>query len=271
MICGKCRAQIPDNSPVCPYCGAQQAQPTYRQPYAQQGYQQPTYQQPDYPQQNYQQPTYRQPVNPQQGYQQPAYPQQQTYRQQPYPQQTYQQPVYQQQNYQQPYGQQGYQQPYRQSSLQNAGLPMNWHKFLVYFGLWAGAAFNLLSAILTLTGAQYGEYSELVYAFIPGLKIADVVYGIVLIGIAVLGFITAFQLLKLKRGAPKLLTLLFILSAVASLLYVAAEVIILLNYGADLSDMVSTMATTLSSLGISVFMIIANSIYYKKRAHLFVN
>ena len=184
---------------------------------------------------------------------------------------TMQQPVYQQQNYQQPYGQQGYQQPYRQSSLQNAGLPMNWHKFLVYFGLWAGAAFNLLSAILTLTGAQYGEYSELVYAFIPGLKIADVVYGIVLIGIAVLGFITAFQLLKLKRGAPKLLTLLFILSAVASLLYVAAEVIILLNYGADLSDMVSTMATTLSSLGISVFMIIANSIYYKKRAHLFVN
>lgn len=258
MICGNCRAQIPDNSPVCPYCGAQQAQPTYQQPYAQQGYQQPVY-----PQQTYQQPTY-----PQQNYQQPYG--QQGY-QQPYPQQNYQQPTYRQQNYQQPYGQQGYPQPYPQSSLQNAGLPMNWHKFLVYFALWASAALYVISGILTIIGAQYTGYAELVYAFIPSLRILDIVYGIAQLGLAVLAFITAFKLLKLKRGAPKLLTLLYIVSIVTAVVYVVVFAIILLNYGSDLGDLVSAFASTFSSIGISVFMIIANSIYYKKRAHLFVN
>lgn len=259
MYCGNCRAQIPDNSPVCPYCGAQQApaQPAYQQPYAQQGYQQ------NYPQQNYQQPAYPQQNYPQQNYQQP-YPQQNY--QQPYGQQGYRQPTY-----QQPYPQQAYQQPYRQNSLQNAGLPMNWHKFLVYFGLWAGAVWNIICAVTMFAGAQYGDYSELVYAFIPGLKIIDVVYGILLIGIGALGFLTAFQLLKLKRGAPKLLMILYIVSAAASVLYVVASVIVLLNYGADLSDLASTMISTFSTIGISIAMIIANNVYYKKRAHLFVN
>lgn len=248
MYCGNCRAQIPDNSPVCPYCGAPQAQQPYQQ----------NYQQPAYPQQNYQQPNYQQ--------QQPNY--QQPYRQ-PYPQQNYQQP-YPQQGYPQPYAQQGYQQPYPQSPLYG-GLPMKWHKFLVYFALWASAAFSVISGILTITGAQYEGYAELVYAFIPGLRVADLAYGVVQLGIAVLGFIVAYKLLKFKRGAPKLLTIFYVLSVIASVLYVAATLIILLNYGADISDMASTLATTFSSIAISIAMIIANHVYYKKRAHLFVN
>ena len=89
---------------------------------------------------------------------------------QQYNQQPYQQPY--QQNYQQPYQQnyqQPYQQPYQQSGIQNT-LPMNWHKFLVYFGLWAGAVLNLINGFLLLTGSHYGDEKELVYYFFPKLK-----------------------------------------------------------------------------------------------------
>ncbi|MBQ3355580.1 MAG: zinc ribbon domain-containing protein [Oscillospiraceae bacterium] len=257
MICGNCRAQIPDNSPVCPYCGAPQAQPTYQPPYAQQPYPQ-----------NYQQPNYRQPQQPTYTQPQQGYPQQQGYQQPVYPQQPYRQP-YPQQGYQQPYAPQGYP-PYRQNGLQNT-LPMNWHKFLVYFALWASAVFSIISGVLTLIGAQYEEYAELVYAFIPALKYTDLAYGILQIGVAVLAFITAFRLLKFKRGAPKLLTAYYVISVVISVLYVVATVLILLDYGADLSELVGTLATVFGSIVFSIAMIIANHNYYKKRAHLFVN
>lgn len=250
MYCGNCRAQIPDNSPVCPYCGAPQAQ----MPYQQQAYQQAYRQQ--------QQPTY-----PQQGYQQPHY--QQPYRQQPYPQQGYQQP-YGQQNYQQPYPPQAYQQPYPQSGIPNT-LPMNWHKFLVYFALWASAVLFVVSGILTFLGVQYAGYAELVYAFIPALKIADVAYSVLQLVIAVFSVIVACRLLKLKRGAPKLLTLLFVFELLVSLLYVVAFIIILAANDSNMGEVLSYLVSHISSIVLSVGIIIANHIYYKKREHLFVN
>ena len=260
MFCGNCRAQIPDNSPVCPYCGAPQAQQPYTQQCRQQGAQQNYQQQQPYAQQNYRQPSY-----PQQGYRQP-YPQQ-GYGQ-PNPQQ-YQQP-YSQQGYRQPYAPQGYPQPYPQNA-QYGGLPMKWHKFLVCFALWASAALFIISGVMTLTGTQYEGYAELIYAFIPGLQVTDLAYGIVQLGIAVFGFSAAYKLLKLKRGAPKLLTTLFIVETVASVLYLAAFLLILSNYGADLSDLIVYLISTVTSIAVSVVMIIANHVYYKKRAHLFVN
>ena len=138
MFCNNCGAQIPDGSPFCPSCGAQQAQQAQQQAYQQQpqGYQQP-----------YQQ----------QGYQQQAY------------QQPYQQQAYQQQGYQQPYGQQAYQQPYGQQIPQQG---MKWHKFLVYFALWANAILNVIMGILSLTGAKYGAYKDLVYDYLPQMKVS---------------------------------------------------------------------------------------------------
>lgn len=225
MFCSTCGAQLPDNTPVCPYCGTQLGA---QQPYPQQGYQQ-TYQQPN--QQQYQQ-----------NYQQS------------YPQQGYQQP------YQQPYAQRSY--------PQNPALPMNWHKFLVYFALWAGAVLNVIYGIITLTGGQYGIYKELVYAVIPGLKAPDIIYGISLIGLGGFGFYVAASMLKFKKGAPKLLQYLYIAAAALSVLYVIIAVIILSKYSGDLGSVIASVAVTLV---IAVVMVIVNNIYYKKREHLFVN
>ena len=236
MFCNNCGAQIPDGSPFCPSCGAQQAQQAQQQAYQQQP----------------------------QGYQQPY--QQQGY-QQPYQQQAYQQP-YQQQGYQQPYGQPGYQQPYGQQIPQQG---MKWHKFLVYFALWAGALLNLIMGIVCLTGAQYGEMKELVYAYIPGMKAPDLVYGILLVLLAVLGVLTAVKLLKFKVGAPKWLTILYIAALAVSIIYIAWSMIVLSDYGVGLGDMGSSLSSTIGSIAGSILMIIVNKIYYGKRAHLFVN
>ena len=241
MFCRHCGAQLPDGSTFCSYCGQPVGQP-----------QQPQQQQ---PQQVYQQPQTRQ----------------QPYQQQ-YPQQSYQQqPYQQQQSFQQPYQQPVYRQdPYAQSAGAQA-VPqqgMKWHKFLVYFALWASAVIYLIYGIIALTGAQYGEYRDLVYSYIPGMKAPDMIYGFLLLCLAVLAVLTALSLLKYKAKGPKLLTFLYLWSVICSLFYLIWAVSVLSKYNADTSDVI---AEAVPSLVTSVIMIIINRIYYNKRAHLFVN
>ena len=178
-----------------------------------------------------------------------------------------QQPNAQQPYAQQPYAQQSYAQQVYAQQDRFGGVPMAWHKFLVYFSLWAGALMNLLQGIVCLTGAQY-DYPEIVYRVIPDLKAPDVLYGVLLILLAVFGVITAVNLLKLKKGAPKLLLLLYFAAAAASLIYAIWAAGVLSDY----TDEVSTIiAAAIASVIMAVVMIIINHIYYKKRAHLFVN
>ena len=182
---------------------------------------------------------------------------QQMYYQQSQP---YQQTGYQQTGYQQPaYGQ--YAQP-----VQEQG--MKWHKFLVYFSLWAGAVFTFISGIQYMTGAQYEGKKDLVYQVIPGMKAPDILYGLFCIAAGILAIVTAVSLLKYKAVGPKLLTLTYVVGTAGSLIYVIAAASVLSKYNADLSSIYTSAST---SLVVSIVMIIVNSIYYKKRAHLFVN
>ena len=242
MFCTNCGAQIQDGSSFCPNCGARQPsrqnsaapqQPAYQQ---NQGYQQPPYQQ----NQGYQQPTYQQPTYQQnQGYQQPVYRQDQGYQQQAYQ----------------------YYQPAQQ-------LGMKWHKFLVYFSLWASALFNVVNGFQYLNGDQYGTYKNQVYRLIPELKTPDTIFAILCFVTGILSAVTAYNLLKFKKNGPKLLLATYGIGMAASLLYVISASVLLSNYSADLSTVYSSAAL---SLVVSIVMIIANSVYYKKRAHLFVN
>lgn len=169
----------------------------------------------------------------------------------------------------QPYQQTGYQQPaYAQyvQPVQEQG--MKWHKFLVYFSLWAGAVFTFISGIQYMTGAQYKADRDLVYQVIPGMKAPDILYGLFCIAAAILAICTAVSLLKFKAVGPRLLTLTYVVGTAGSLIYVIAAVSVLSKYNADLSSIYASAST---SLVVSIVMIIVNSIYYKKRAHLFVN
>ena len=162
----------------------------------------------------------------------------------------------------------GWQQSAYESYSQPVQQGMKWHKFLVYFSLWFSAIANLWNGIQAITGQQYKGNAETVYRELPGMKLPDVVFGILCIVTAVLLVITAVSLLKFKANGPKMLTLAYAVSVIACLIYVIWAAVILSGKGVDVR---AALSSTFMSLAISVIMIFVNRNYYQKRAHLFVN
>ena len=244
MFCKNCGNQIPDSSKFCTHCGAQIEFSTQENEQQTNADQQPYGQ----PQQPYGQP------------QQPYGQQQQPYGQ---PQQPYGQP-------QQPYGQQqyGYSQPMYYDEY--SGFPMKWHKFLVYFALWFGAVLNFINGVTDIIGAPIIGSEDSVLSAVSGLRTLNVIYGIGLLAMGVIGVITALKLKGLKVGAPKWLTILYVVDGALSIVFVIATALLIRSAGFDLS-VASVASNALGTIIGSVVMIILNSIYYKKRAALFVN
>ena len=153
---------------------------------------------------------------------------------------------------------------------QFGGMPMKWHKFLVYFALWASGILNILTGFFTLSGGQYEGDAEKVYYVFRGMKTLDTVYGLVVIVIGVLLLFTAYRLLKLKTGAPKLLLACLAITAVVSIAYsvMATNEIHSVLRNADTSEI--TASAIGSAIGSAVSFVL-HMIYYKKRNHLFVN
>ena len=105
-------------------------------------------------------------------------------------------------------------------------LGMGWYKFLIYFGLFAGALLNFLYGINYVTGGVYFVESnglitaEDVYDFYgEGLLFVDILFGLILIGLTVFGLLLRNKLAKFKPDAPQLLYYYYGVSAGASLLY----------------------------------------------------
>lgn len=143
---------------------------------------------------------------------------------------------------------------------------MNWFKFLIYFGLFAGAVLNVITGIQMLTGAQYDGYEDLVYAVFDGLQTVDVLVGIALLALAAFGIYARMRLAGYYQNGPKLLTYVYAGSVVISLLYIIGVNIVLGDAAEDLD--ISSMVT---SMVMSAVMIFANKTYFKKRESLFVN
>ena len=171
-----------------------------------------------------------------------------------------------QQNFGQPnYTQPNYTQPnnYTQPQMYNVQLEMKWFKFLIYFGLFAGAVLNCLSAILQITGAVYEESAEVVYIFFPELKFFDIFYTILLLALAVLQIFTRFQLSGFKKNGPKLILIVYSAAAVISLLYGIVASVILHEFLFN--------ANMIISIIVPVVMVVLNKIYFDKRKDMFVN
>ena len=250
MYCPSCGQQIADGSKFCTLCGSKLIQgpqqndaPAPEQPAAPSGYDPQNY---SYGQQ---------PQQPQQGgysYGQPQQPQQGGY--------SYGQP-------QQPGNGQGKMQYRAGADPKYGGFPMKWHKFLVYFALWLSAVVNVVSAISAFRGGQYGDQKDLVYAvFGGGLKAVDVIYGVLLLALAVLAVLAALKLMKLKAGAPLLLYILYGANVVVSVVYMLlASIVTKLPIGDFFTS------STISSLVVGIVFLTINVRYYTKRASLFVN
>ena len=146
-----------------------------------------------------------------------------------------------------------------------AALPMKWHKFLIYFALWAGAILNGISGISTLFSCLGGEYAA-VYDAYPALLGLDIFSSLCLIGIAVFQFITRNALARLSRKAPQMVVWLYASTVILSVLQVVA---VWLVSGVGLSYVMTPDMWLILIEG--ALMTWANQVYYRKRASMFVN
>ena len=146
-----------------------------------------------------------------------------------------------------------------------AALPMKWHKFLIYFALWAGAILNGISGISTLFSCFGGEYAA-VYDAYPALLGLDIFSSLCLIGIAVFQFITRNALARFSRKAPQMVVWLYASTVILSVLQVVA---VWLVSGVGLSYVMTPDMWLILIEG--ALMTWANQVYYRKRAEMFVN
>ena len=149
-------------------------------------------------------------------------------------------------------------------------LPMNWYKFLIYFSLFAGAVINLIGGIAAITGIMYevqtgGQATaDMIYMYYgSSLKVADVLYGIALVGLAAINIITRMKLAKYKADGPKFLYISYGVGMAISLIYIVAVTAIT---RVSLID-----ASTVTQIIAMVVMLIINYKYFTRRSHLFIN
>lgn len=140
---------------------------------------------------------------------------------------------------------------------------MKWFKFLVNFALWASAVLGVWNSVRMLTGLIYGSDAELVYSFLPTLRVYDLAYGVLLLACAAFAVFTRFQLARFRKNGPACLYTLYIAQEVLAIAY-AAVVAAMIGDSSTLSD-------TLVSTVTVVVMLIINVNYFRKRRHLFVN
>ncbi len=152
---------------------------------------------------------------------------------------------------------------------------MGWHKFLIYFGLWAAALLYVTIGINYITGKAYLsqgydtiEQVEKMYRIVKGLKIADVIYGAILIGLGALAIVTRFRLAGLKKKAPMML---WILNGVSLAVGIIFNII---QYNLN-KEYMSVKDTNLFGAGLvgsvlpGAILLIINVFYYKNRKELF--
>lgn len=145
-------------------------------------------------------------------------------------------------------------------------LPMKWYKFVIFFALFASAVVNVVNGFKLLTGAVYGDSAALVYAVFGDLKGLDTIIGIGMLALAAYAIFVRFQLTGYKKAGPKLLLGLYVADVALGLVYI-------IGINSILPEMVAKnvdVSTLYVSVATSVVCIIANYIYFKKRADLFV-
>ena len=152
---------------------------------------------------------------------------------------------------------------------QQPALPMKWYKFLIYFALFAGGILNFIQGINYITGDVYAAQSNLqvtaetVYSFYGnGLKVVDILFGVLLMLLGVFQIFTRFQLARYKKKAPLYINIVYGAMAGIEFLYF----ILTKCVGVD-----ATLSTVIAG-GIAYSIVfLCNYVYFKKRKHLFVN
>lgn len=142
-------------------------------------------------------------------------------------------------------------------------LPMRWYKFVIWVQLFLSALLNVVSGIMTMTGAHYQGQATVVYMVYGSLKGLDIVMGIIAFALAG-GAIWVRQMLsKFKKMGPTAYVILMALNGIINLLYVIMV--------SAITRMNNFNVTVISSIITSIILCICNYIYFNKRKSMFVN
>ncbi|PHU33767.1 zinc ribbon domain-containing protein [Pseudobutyrivibrio ruminis] len=145
-------------------------------------------------------------------------------------------------------------------------LGLKWAHFLSYFALWLGALLNVIVAFTVFTGSIYsaqGIEAEYVYAVFPGLKPVDMIYGVALLVLAVLGVITAVSIIKYKKNAGTLVCAMYLVSAIVAFIYLVGASSVLGQFAGN--------SSSVASIIVGIVMFFVNKIYFGNRKDIFVN
>ena len=157
----------------------------------------------------------------------------------------------------------------REESTTTKPLGMKWYKFLIYFALFAGAFVNFIYGINYISGGIYVvETNGLITAdsvyklYGVGLQVVDILYGLLLLALAVFCLVLRNQLAKYKPDAPHFVRIFYSILAGAPFLY---SIIVALITSQSLG------IEAMLSLIVGLIFTLWNVEYFKKRAHLFTD
>jgi hypothetical protein len=155
------------------------------------------------------------------------------------------------------------------NSKKEKELGMAWYNFLVYFGLFAGSIINLIYGFVYITGGIYEVQSngditaDIVYEYYGKiLQSIDVVYGLSLFALAVIGLIVRQKLRHFQPDTIRFITVFYAFGFGAGIIY---SCLVLLISGTAIG--VGQIGTWI----VYLIVLIANIKYFNNRAHLFIS
>ncbi len=180
------------------------------------------------------------------------------------------------------YGQNPYQQnvqvggygqnPYQQN-VQSVGygqtqpqLGMKWFQFIIWFQLFVSALTGVVNGYNIMTGSHYDVTDwqlDYIYNIYDGLKMLDVVTGIAFIVLGIFALITRFMLAGFKKAGPAMYLGLLAANIIFSIIYLAV-------FSSIVDSIDGISSSTIINLVTCFALLIANTVYFKNRKHMFV-
>ena len=143
---------------------------------------------------------------------------------------------------------------------------MKWFKFIIYVQLFFNAVIFVIQGIQYITGGIYGVAAPFVYALYgQGLKLLDMLFGVVCIVFAVAAIWLRMRLAGFKKKAP-----------LYYLLYIGIQGVVSVGYSLAVAAItnqftIGTFAPLLGTIFGSLMSLVINYLYFDKRKELFVN
>ncbi|MBP3301402.1 MAG: zinc ribbon domain-containing protein [Clostridia bacterium] len=149
-------------------------------------------------------------------------------------------------------------------------LGMKWFNFLIYFALFAGAFSNVINALTSFAGSSYEELS-LFYPIGDGVRILDVIFGIVTILLAAYLIFVRFALSKFKEYGPAMLIVAYLIAGISSVVYAICLIAIVGTDHMSSFYFTALLGGIIGEIITTGLLVSWNVTYFTKRSHLFVN